>query len=334
MYWRFVCVIFLFCGLSACGGSGGGGGNSTSLNQPSVPGLADLWEGKAEFVEDGVQFGSSFGMHFTSSVWSEGVLYSYFINTSKTGSLFLSSTYLAQSTDGINFSNYGSVLEARPPIERIASFPSVWIEDGTWYMVVEGSPASFAPGLGGIYLATSSDGLTWGPHATPILVPSADWERVNIGTPTIFRDNGKWYVFYHGYDGSRLNVGFASGDDLFALQYGNEHRPVLEIGTDWDSGTIGKRSIIKQDDWYYMVYEGSTPAPAGKDFGFAHWSSGLARSRDLVTWEKYSGNPIFPQTVRGFGYDGPEFIRTPDNILNIYFRNTSGTTSRARLQAK
>ncbi len=65
-----------------------------------------------------------------------------------------------------------------------------------------------------------------------------------------------------------------------------------------------------------MAYEGATDLP----FDEAQWSTGIARSSDLINWEKFDGNPVLPVTSGGFGYDGPEFVRSPDGQLHIYFR--------------
>lgn len=124
-------------------------------------------------------------------------------------------------------------------------------------------------------------------------------------------------------------VGVATGTDLRSMKRyaGN---PIMRTGPSgsWDCGTIGKRSIRREaDGYFYMVYEESTDQP----YGAARWSSGVARSADLLRWEKFGGNPVLPQTSRGFGYDGPEFLQTPDGKLRVYFRNPFGPTSRATL---
>jgi len=123
----------------------------------------------------------------------------------------------------------------------------------------------------------------------------------------------------------------AKGPSLSELIRINDGNPILNTSPSvWDSGTVGKRSIIKDGEYYWMVYEGSTDQP----YEQAKWSSGLARSRDLQTWEKWrgTGGPVLPVS-NGFGYDGPEWVRTPDGMLNIFFRNNRGehTTGRAML---
>src|SRR5262249_9307444 len=135
----------------------------------------------------------------------------------------------------------------------------------------------------------------------------------------------------HGF-GPRANrpdgcqVGVATGADLTALVR-HAKNPVLETGAAeaWDCGTVGKRTIRKEGDYFYMAYEGSTDQPYDK----ACWSTGLARSKELRVWEKYP-RPILPQTKAGFGYDGPEWLTTADGSLHLYYR-FRGCTRRASL---
>ena len=161
------------------------------------------------------------------------------------------------------------------------------------------------------------------------------WERNNVGTPSLWRERDTWYLFYHGFGASGAGpddcqVGVATGRDLRALVR-HAKNPVLRTGAagTWDCGTVGKRSIVKEGDYYYMAYEGSTDQP----YETARWSTGLARNKDLLTCEKYP-TPILPRTVRGFGYDGPEWLRTPDGVLHLYFRTRKGATGRATLVRK
>lgn len=151
--------------------------------------------------------------------------------------------------------------------------------------------------------------------------------------------NGVRYLFYHGFGESweggspdDCQVGVATGTDLRAMRR-YQGNPILRTGPrgTWDSGTIGKRDIIRgPDGWYYMVYEGSTDQP----YPTARWSSGLARSSKLLSWEKFPGNPILPTTDGSFGYDGPDWVRTYDGRLHIYFRHPNGATYRATLIKK
>ena len=179
--------------------------------------------------------------------------------------------------------------------------------------------------------ATSSDGVNWTKQGM-ILRHSGSWERANNGTPSLLKVGDTWYMFYHGFDGTDCRVFGAKGASLLSLSRMNGGRPLVNTSSSgWDAGTIGKRSIIQRDGYYWMVYEGSTDK-VGDSFALSRWSSGLARSSDLLNWEKWqgTGGPVLP-VVNGFGNDGPEWVITPDGKLNICFRKAGNTTGRAVL---
>jgi hypothetical protein len=217
--------------------------------------------------------------------------------------------------------------------DRIASFASVVHHEGTWYMVYEGASIDQSVSLGELRLATSTDGLNWTKDPAPLGIPLADWSSVNTGTPLLLRTNNQWYLFYHGFDQNTVQTGLLVGSDLHALSPTNSNLPILGNGPDWDSGTVGKRSIVYEAPWYYMVYEGSSPSIDG-DFGKSRWGIGLARSQDLLNWEKFAGNPIIGPTIEGFGYDGPELIVLPDQSVHLFYRSPTGTTDRATFLPK
>ncbi len=208
---------------------------------------------------------------------------------------------------------------------RLASFPGIWLDDGVFFLVYEGANGS----PGDIGLATSTDGVSFVKHPdNPILVHGGGWESVNIGTPSLWKEGDLWYLFYHGFDGNRVQIGVATGTDLLNM---NKYwrNPIIPAGPagSWEEGTAGWRSIVKQDGVYYMAYEGSTAWP----FSSASWSTGMARSNDLLNWRKYSANPVLPRTGSGFGYDGPEIVFLDDTAW-IYFRLGPNETHRAELK--
>jgi hypothetical protein len=426
-----------------------------------IPTLKDHFENRAWFrnFNEG-SLGSNFNMHFISTIWEGDELFAYYIKPTyypKWGP----ATGLAKSSDGLNFIDLGNVLnigQGGSWDDGMASFPGIWKEDNQYYLVYEGAGTS----RGAIGLALSLDGENFIKYPNNPLLnynPSG-WESVNIGTPSLYKEDNQWFLFYHGYNGnvcqvglattSRLpritniweatdsslghQIGRAAGEDWeanieadsegllvygpytdfkdgagkylikwrllidevnsqnnrivtlevydfttdqiirsrdiyrqdfvsnfeyqdFSLDFNYESghivefrvywhdsaytkidkivsiregqplqkhpgNPLVRVGSSgsWDEGTIGKRSIIKQDNVYYMVYEGSTRQP----YDSAKWSSGLARSHDLIHWEKYQNNPVIPQTSSGFGYDGPEFVII-DQVPYIYYRKGEAT---------
>ena len=206
--------------------------------------------------------------------------------------------------------------------DRAASFPGIWKDGDTWYLVYEGAADDIRFSPGDIGLATSTDGKNFTKHpSNPILRhEKAGWERVNIGTPSLYKEGDTWYLFYHGYDGTVCHIGVASGKNLTKLTKSSAN-PIIPVSADaaaWDAGATGKRSsIVKEGEFYYFAFEGRTPLPDAT----ARWSSGLARSSTLTSgWTKCRLNPLIPTTPGYFGYDAPELLHHRDAWL-LYVRS-------------
>jgi len=292
--------------------------------------LAKLWTGEAVFQESPETIGNpSDNMHFISMFWDCD-----FVDATRTPHLkayFIGgpgdfSTNLSRSNDGVNFSEAVTVLPIGKPGEwddRIAAFSSVWKAAGTYYLVYEGAGKD-SKWPGDIGLATSTDGINFEKHGTILTHKPGTFEKTNIGTPSLYKKGKKWYLFYHGYDGIDVQLGIATGTDLSDLTRVSS-KPIIPVSdSGWDCGTVGKRSrIIKEGTYYYMAYEGSTnPLNDSNDWNTAEWNSGLARSTDLIHWEKMPFNPVLAGTSGGFGYDGPELVTISDEVF-LYFRKCS-----------
>jgi predicted RNA binding protein YcfA (HicA-like mRNA interferase family) len=320
---------------------------STSVG--SKPTLTDLWNGNAAWTPDTDKIGAAFGFHFISILPDNGNLYAYYIQnrTAPDGKLNIT-VGRAHGTDGVNWTDDGTVLDvgpARPstnPIppswdDRLASFPAIWKDGDTWYLVYEGASEDPKTSPGDIGLATSTDGKTFVKHRhNPILRHNpGGWERANIGTPSLYKEAGTWYLFYHGYDGNVCQIGVATGTSLTDLTKSpaNPILPVTPGASAWDTGTTGHRSrIVKEGIYYYCAFEGSTLPP----FENAKWSSGLARTTNLTgPWTKFPGNPMIPQTAIGMNYDGPELLRLNETWY-LYIRHVDpdhgNATMRFRLE--
>jgi len=244
---------------------------------------------------------------------------------------------LAISTDGgASFNLYNSGF---PVVSRGSSCsdwdyaqaiaPSVVRVDSThWYMVYEGSSSNvgcpaFQTNLGSVGWAFSTDGLTWAKNGI-LLKPEADWETGdpsfpigNIGTPFIGYFNQKFYVYYHGYNGARSQIGFASGPDMSSLtKYGSPviHNPDVDH---WDWYVDSRASIVQEGSFYYMTFEGS----GSTDCSTGDWGWGIARTTNLDTgvWDKYVFNPIRQTYKGGCGNDLP-YIFSLNGVDYVYQR--------------
>lgn len=184
----------------------------------------------------------------------------------------------ATSPDGVNWT--------RAPHNPL--YREHWVEDvcvvkhqDTYYMFAEGF-------LDRAHWLTSPDGLTWTrqglldvrAHDGTPLPPGP------LGTPTVWVEGDRWFLFYERRD---AGIWLATSTDL-KVWTNVQDAPVLSPGPDhFDRDLIAMNQILKIGDVYYAVYHG-----AATDRTPALWATGLARSRDLRQWEKYSGNPLRP----------------------------------------
>jgi beta-1,2-mannobiose phosphorylase / 1,2-beta-oligomannan phosphorylase len=184
----------------------------------------------------------------------------------------------AWSCDGIHWTR-----SAKNPLVR-----DHWVEDmmvvkhcGTYYMFAEGERG------GDIVMLTSCDRLNWKYHgvldirradgATPMQKPR--------GTPTVWIEHGTWYLFYEHGD---LGVWIATTRDPCSKRWTNvQDDPVLGCGpAACDEEQIALNQIIKHNGVYYAFYHGSGRGEPRV------WNTNIARSTDLVHWQKFAGNPI------------------------------------------
>jgi predicted GH43/DUF377 family glycosyl hydrolase len=148
-----------------------------------------------------------------------------------------------------------------------------------------------------IGLATSKDAKDFSKFDHPILVGRS---------PEIVFHQGRLWLFYvvksrlKGYD---IYSAMAEDGTNFVIQG-------LALGSGeeqaWDAFEVTTPRIFQHGATYYMVYAASH-SPDRKDLptGF-----GLARSPDLVRWEKYPENPIFEIGKPGTWDDGAIWFGT------------------------
>lgn len=279
------------------------------LNNTGIPSAAaikkleDLFNGKAKEERSYSLAPNVGGMHFTDSVWVKNICYTYYISGGADGS----GISRAESVDGISFYAEKKVLSPVESYEKnYATFPGVWYENGTYYLVYECA----YPGGADIALATSTDGINFTKHGIILRTnKSLGWQNINIGTPDLYKANGIWYLTFHGFGSTTRDcqIGIAYGSDIRNLTMVNH--PIVPTSTnpsDPDSGTTGRRDIIKAGDWYYMVYEISSDMVGG-NYESSNWGHSFARSRDMLNWEVIK-NYNRVTTGGGMGYDGPSWM--------------------------
>lgn len=200
----------------------------------------------------------------------------------------------ATSPDGVRWTR-----DRNNPIET-----SSWVEDvcvvhhgNTYFM--------FAEGIEDIaHLLTSHDGVRW-VESGPLDVRKVDGSPIApepYGTPTVWIENDIWYLFYERQD---LGVWLATSKEGDTTWINVSDDPVIDLGPGaYDRDLIALNQIIKRNDVYYAYYHANGHnSETGLETG---WTINVARSRDLVHWEKYSGNPILNGNYSsGIVVDGP-----------------------------
>jgi len=283
----------------------------------------NLSHSKPERVGRGIE-----QFHGAHLVEKDGLYYAYFID--HTGGS-QNDVGLAISSDGVNFDYQGKVLTKGAEFDDAqASFPGVaYDEDSqTWYMLYEGKRSE--GDVNSVCLATSQDGVNWDKQG-PIISPNdaGSVSNIDVGTPTLFKENGTWHVYFHTFaNDGRVRIGYASGDDLKNLTV--KQGPLLDTdASGLEGGTVGARSnVVKAGDYYYMAYE---VCEGYTDFSQARWGTNLARAKSPDgPWEKMEGSVIKTKN-KGFGADVPELL-AQDGKVYLYYRYGGNDTARVELR--
>ncbi|MDZ4847753.1 MAG: hypothetical protein SGI77_00525 [Pirellulaceae bacterium] len=183
----------------------------------------------------------------------------------------------ATSSDGLNWKRWPS-----NPLNTKG-----WIEDAcvvklddTYYMFAEGADDV-------AHLLTSKDRVHWDEQGD-LDIRQANGQPISVGprgTPTAWYENDRWWLFYERKD---LAVYAATSKDMKVWTNVCDE-PVIGLGPSaYDLYAVAVDQIIKLDGRYYAYYHASALPQWGE------WSTCLAVSDDLVTWKKYSGNPVLP----------------------------------------
>lgn len=160
-----------------------------------------------------------------------------------------------------------------------------WVEDVCMFKK-DGVDFLFAEGENDVaHLLTSPDGLRWTERG-PLDVRTTEGKPIRsgpYGTPTALFDAGEWSLLYERGD---RGVWLARSKDG-KVWTNVKDEPVLKMGPEpYDRTAIAVDQVIKRDGVYYAFYHANAHQP------WKDWTTCVARSKDLIHWEKYPGNPI------------------------------------------
>ena len=182
---------------------------------------------------------------------------------------------LATSSDGVHWKRH---LEN--PI-----YSAKWTED-IFVMKHDDQYYLFAEGLDDrAHQMSSADGIHWKDEGT-IDVRKSDGTPIEpgpYGTPTVWTQDGVWYLFYERRDAA---VWLAKSTDR-RVWTNVQDEPVLSKGPGaYDQHAVAMNQVFRYQGRYYATYHASAHRP------WRDWSTNLAVSDDLVHWKKYPKNPI------------------------------------------
>ena len=202
----------------------------------------------------------------------------------------------ATSRDGIHWTrDPGNPVFAESWVEDMC----VVRQDGTYFMVAEGKNDV-------AHLLKSTDGRKWIDHGS-LDIRKRDGKPIDpgpYGTPTVWFENGTWYLFYERGD---QGIWLAVSKDL-KVWTNVQDDPVIAMGPEpYDKTAVALNQIVKRDGFYYGFYHANSNRP------WKNWTTCLARSRDLVHWEKYPGNPIIENNC-----SSAILVRTPQGEDRLY----------------
>ena len=151
-----------------------------------------------------------------------------------------------------------------------------------------------------IGLAISDDGRTFRKHREPIIEGMA---------PEIVEWNGKFHLILQrlSADGS---LAFYLAESPDGLHFGTPHVILEPSRTDgrFDAHSISTARVWSEGEWFLMAYGGCRRFP---DYPEA---IGLARSRDLVHWERHPGNPVLERGRAGTWDEGALWFATGHRV--------------------
>ena len=193
-------------------------------------------------------------------------------------------------------------------IDRLGMIsPRVRIIDDMFHLYYNAtSYESFTPGRPPVWrktigLATSPDGINFekvGGEGVVRLRPG-----YGAGTPTPFLHEGRWHMLtcQAPIDRSRgygVYVTVSDNPRGFDRQLECVFGPGAESAWDGHSVVAPAFCLDEESGWYYMLY-------GGMDRQFDYPAAyGLARSRDLRTWERHPRNPLIRRGDPGAWDDG------------------------------
>jgi len=185
--------------------------------------------------------------------------------------------------------------------------------------------AQNSAGIWQIFLATSTDGLTWERYSSEPILGVGEYEEFDSGFTGglyILYHDGTYYMWYTGGSGlvAEKQIGLAYSQDGFSWEKYSAN-PVMEPdpAAEHESYVIGKPwTFLLADGRFEMFYNG---------YNGQLYFINRAWSTDGINWTRDPFNPIIDPGGTGawnaIGSSSPSFFRQ-DDIYHIWYSGDSG----------
>jgi predicted GH43/DUF377 family glycosyl hydrolase len=187
------------------------------------------------------------------------------------------------------------------------SNPSVIFKDNEykmWYTGFDGKNMR-------IGYATSIDGLDWVKNPNnPILDLGQfnSWDSVHVANPTVLFDGILYKMWFTGFDGNHMRIGYANSSDGIHWEKYPEN-PVLDIGA-WGNNKdsdVWSPSVVLDGTSYKMWY---TSFDGNMKIGYAQSSDGIrwtkrtsASALNIGTWGSWDDRGVWSPCVALVGFE-------------------------------
>lgn len=163
---------------------------------------------------------------------------------------------LAESDDLVTWRKRGVVLKPEQEWEAGGLFQPYLLRHRSTFYLFYNARAAEAPHAEQTGLATSRDLKSWTKWPeNPVLRtgPSGAWDSLFASDPWIERIDGRWHLFYYGFDGRHAQEGVATSTDLVKWTK-SPYNPILKHGS---KGSLDETHahkpcvVLHQGVWYH-----------------------------------------------------------------------------------
>lgn len=231
-------------------------GGSQSIALATAPAPEGPWtayqDGKPVMTRDSLGLASG-GVNAPWPIWVGDKLLMYYSNGS-------GSIGVAQSTDGVNFTNVKTVLSQSDlsftgnTYQQSVYEYTVASKNNKYLMLYTGNGYKKGSVTNGkrLFYALSNDGLNWTAVETPLMEPSApdSGDKGNVASPRLMVRDGEPYVVYHNSNG---NIGYAklSADFATVTPQGIFYK---SLTGEPDRGRAADAALLEAEGHLYFYY--------------------------------------------------------------------------------